>query len=296
MRAWSLAILGALRTGPGHRAMAAASGREALPPTCTLVPIPANRRRPAREVLTRLIQGEQDGERLTELRAAAERHFHPECRARDDDQPRRQRALCPAGMARRESAAARRSGSDPHRRGGIPALREPVQLGNRLVAGNPGWRRGDPGGRDHRHRHRGSQPRPGGVFDPDRLDIPGAPATGIWPSPRGRISAIGLNVARMEGRIAIGRFLARFPSYRLSQSGHPGRASAVPRVPVDTGGRGVRRDRAAGNGRLPRRPRLLLPPRRRRWGIRHRGPSRTSGAGCSRARGWWRPGRREVRG
>jgi cytochrome P450 len=26
---------------------------------------------------------------------------------------------------------------------------------------------------------------------------------------------LGLNVARLEGRIAIGRFLARFPRYRL---------------------------------------------------------------------------------
>jgi cytochrome P450 len=51
--------------------------------------------------------------------------------------------------------------------------------------------------------------------DPDRLDIPREPnrhlAFGSGPH-----VCIGLNVARLEGRIAIGRFLARFPNYRLA--------------------------------------------------------------------------------
>ena len=48
--------------------------------------------------------------------------------------------------------------------------------------------------------------------DPDRLDIAREPnrhlAFGSGPH-----VCIGLNVARLEGRIAIGRFLARFPEY-----------------------------------------------------------------------------------
>ena len=51
--------------------------------------------------------------------------------------------------------------------------------------------------------------------DPDRLDIAREPnrhlAFGSGPH-----VCIGLNVARLEGRIAIGRFLARFPRYALA--------------------------------------------------------------------------------
>ena len=51
--------------------------------------------------------------------------------------------------------------------------------------------------------------------DPDRLDIGRDPnrhlAFGSGPH-----VCIGLNVARLEGRIAIGRFLARFPHFALS--------------------------------------------------------------------------------
>lgn len=56
---------------------------------------------------------------------------------------------------------------------------------------------------------------PGEFADPDRLDIERDPnrhlAFGSGPH-----VCIGLNVARLEGRIAIGRFLARFPNYALA--------------------------------------------------------------------------------
>jgi cytochrome P450 len=51
--------------------------------------------------------------------------------------------------------------------------------------------------------------------NPDRLDLGRQPnrhlAFGSGPH-----VCIGLNVARLEGRIAIARFLARFPNYRLA--------------------------------------------------------------------------------
>jgi hypothetical protein len=50
--------------------------------------------------------------------------------------------------------------------------------------------------------------------DPDRLDIGRTPnrhlAFGF-----GIHTCAGLNLARLEGRVAIGRFLARFPDYAL---------------------------------------------------------------------------------
>jgi cytochrome P450 len=47
----------------------------------------------------------------------------------------------------------------------------------------------------------------------------------------------GLNVARLEGRIAIGRFPARFPGYRLAgERVRGGRTGAVSRVFIDSGG------------------------------------------------------------
>jgi cytochrome P450 len=56
---------------------------------------------------------------------------------------------------------------------------------------------------------------PAEFADPDRLDVTREPnrhlAFGSGPH-----VCVGLNVARLEGRIAIGRFLARFPSYGLA--------------------------------------------------------------------------------
>jgi cytochrome P450 len=55
---------------------------------------------------------------------------------------------------------------------------------------------------------------PAQFVDPDRLDIGRSPnrhlAFGF-----GIHTCAGLNLARLEGRVAIGRFLARFPAYAL---------------------------------------------------------------------------------
>jgi cytochrome P450 len=45
----------------------------------------------------------------------------------------------------------------------------------------------------------------------------------------------GMNVARLEGRIALERFLARFPDYRLDGRARPLAARAVSRVRVAAG-------------------------------------------------------------
>jgi hypothetical protein len=56
---------------------------------------------------------------------------------------------------------------------------------------------------------------PAEFADPDRLDImrDANPHLAFGSGPH---VCVGLNVARLEGRIAIGRFLARFPSYALA--------------------------------------------------------------------------------
>src|SRR5262245_1657342 len=60
--------------------------------------------------------------------------------------------------------------------------------------------------------------------DPDRLDLARTPNRHLAFGSGPHVCA-GLNVARLEGRIAIGRFLARFPDYRLA--GTPVRGGRV---------------------------------------------------------------------
>jgi cytochrome P450 len=50
--------------------------------------------------------------------------------------------------------------------------------------------------------------------DPDRFDVGRAPNKHLAFASGVHVCA-GMNVARLEGRIAIARFLARFPDYRL---------------------------------------------------------------------------------
>jgi cytochrome P450 len=219
LRDWSLAILGALepvltpaQQARGERAVAGFLGY--------LETLVARRRAspgdPDRDVLTRLIQGEQGGERLTErellhniifiLNAGHETTTNlvgnglyalmewPEERARLIARPE----LIRTGVEE------------------ILRFESPNQLGNRLtteaveIAGVP-----IPAGAYLTLGIGAANRDPAEFPDPDRLDIAREPnrhlAFGSGPH-----VCIGLNVARLEGRIAIGRFLARFPEYRLA--------------------------------------------------------------------------------
>ena len=51
--------------------------------------------------------------------------------------------------------------------------------------------------------------------DPDRLDIARTPNRHVAFG-SGIHQCVGMGLARLEGRVAIGRFLARFPNYRLA--------------------------------------------------------------------------------
>jgi cytochrome P450 len=219
LRAWSLAILGALEPTltPEQQARGETSVEDFVAYLKTLV----DRRRarpgdPERDVLTRLIQGEQDGERLSErellhniifiLNAGHETTTNlvgnglhallewPEEKARLLRQPELIRTAVEEFLR----------------------FESPNQLGNRLtvapvqVAGTT-----IPAGTDLTIGIGAANRDPEEFSDPDRLDIGRDPnrhlAFGSGPH-----VCIGLNVARLEGRIAIGRFLARFPHFALS--------------------------------------------------------------------------------
>lgn len=231
LRDWSLAILGALepRLTPEQEAHGNRSVAEFTAYLRTLV---AERRRqpgdPEHDVLTRLIQGEDAGEQLTEsellqncvfiLNAGHETttNLIGNALVALQEWPRELQAL-QARLAAATDAAALETVM-------VPAVDEFLrfessnQLGNRRavadceIAGVPleagtlvtlgiGAANRDPAQFER----------------PDVLDLARASnrhlAFGF-----GIHQCAGLSLARLEGRVAIGRFLARFPAYRLTAS------------------------------------------------------------------------------
>jgi len=219
LRDWSLAILGALEPSltPEQRERGERAVADFLDYLRGLV---ARRRArpgdPERDVLTRLIAGEHGGERLSErellhniifiLNAGHETTTNlignglyallewPEEKAR---------LLAEPGLIRTAVEELLRFESSN-------------QLGNRMTT---------------RAVEIGGVPLPAGSFitigigaanrdpaefpDPDRLDLAREPNRHLAFGSGAHVCA-GLNVARLEGRIAISRFLARFPGYRLA--------------------------------------------------------------------------------
>ena len=64
---------------------------------------------------------------------------------------------------------------------------------------------------------------------PDRLDIGREPNRHLAFAPAPH-QCVGMNVARLEGRVAIGRFLARFPRYRARRRAGARRPRALSRL------------------------------------------------------------------
>jgi cytochrome P450 len=219
LRGWSLAILGALEPVLTPE-RATAGNRAVLEFAAYLRTLIDARRRtpgdPATDVLTRLIEGEADGETLTEtellhqciflLNAGHETTTNlignalhalahwPQERSRLVAQP----ALITTAVEeflRFESSnqLGNRITTRPVLVGGV-ALPAESRITLCIGAAN----------RD-----------PAQFADPDRLDVAREPnrhiAFGF-----GIHTCAGLNLARLEGRVAIGRFLARFPDYALA--------------------------------------------------------------------------------
>lgn len=220
LRDWSLAILGALEPRPsdaalhcGHRAVTAFSA--------LLDDIIAHRRRapgdPETDVLTRLIAADGEaalsGEELVQncifiLNAGHETTTN----------------LIGNGVALLDRHPRVKAGirTDPDQVPGLVEevlrLESPNQLGNRLTT-EPVEIGGMaiPANTDI-HLAIGAANRDGAVFErPDHPDPARRPnrhlAFGGGPH-----TCVGLSLARMEGRIALSRFLARFPDYRITEA------------------------------------------------------------------------------
>ena len=229
LRDWSLDILGALEPKPTP-VMITNGNRAVTEFTAYLAGLVAKRRRtpgdPERDVLTRLIQGEVAGERLTEsellqnvifiLNAGHETttnlignalfalHAWPDQRTKLIAQPNLinsgveefLRYDSPVQLGSRITTAA------------TDVLGVPMAAGTRITIGI--------GAANY---------DPVEFKDPERLDIARSPNRHLAFA-HGVHTCVGLAVARLEGRVAIQRFLARYPNYSIGGHG---------RVPVRGG-------------------------------------------------------------
>src|SRR5258707_5137407 len=224
LRDWSLAILGALE--PVIGADVFARGNEAVKDFLTYLETLVARRRtkpgnPERDVLTRLIQGEESGERLTEkellhnciflLNAGHETttnlignglvalHRNPDQKQRLIDNPNLIKTAVEE-MLRYESS----------NQLGNRMTTEKVELGGVMLdAGTSITLCIGAANRD-----------PAQFPDPEALDIGRTPNRHLA-LPTGAHQCAGMALARLEGAIAMSRVLARFPNYALN--GPPGR-------------------------------------------------------------------------
>jgi cytochrome P450 len=220
LRDWSLAILGALEPVIGPDVFA--RGNDAVKDFLAYLEILVARRRakpgnPERDVLTRLIQGEDNGERLTArellhnciflLNAGHETTTNlignglvalsgnPAQKRRLIEDP----ALIKTGI---EEILRFESSNQLGNR----MTTEPVELGGgiKLASGTPVTLCIGAANRD-----------PAQFTDPENLDVARTPNRHLAFG-TGAHQCAGMALARLEGAIAISRFLARFPGYVLS--------------------------------------------------------------------------------
>ena len=241
LRGWSLAILGALEPKISDEVFDLGN-KSVADFLAYLKALVADRRAnpgdPAKDVLTRLIQGEADGERLTEtellqncifiLNAGHETTTNlignglyaltewPDERRRLIDNPDLIKTAVEEFL-RFESSN---------------------QLGNRIVAqdteiGGVAM----PAGTQVTLCIGAANRDPDQFPDPDRLDIARKPNRHLAFA-TGTHQCVGMTLARLEGQIAIGRFLERFPEFSLAAPavrGGRARFRGFLSIPVDLG-------------------------------------------------------------
>jgi cytochrome P450 len=228
LRDWSLAILGALEPVIGPEAFA--RGNQAVKGFLGYLETLVERRRarpgnPERDVLTRLIQGEDNGERLSEkellhnciflLNAGHETTTNligNGLVALFGNPHEKQRLIEHPDLIKTAIEEILRFESSNQL--GNRMTTEPVELGGvMLPAGTSVTLCIGAANRDPRH-----------FTDPENLDIGRTPNRHLAFG-TGAHQCAGMALARLEGAIAISRFLARFPQYELS--GPPVRGGRV---------------------------------------------------------------------
>lgn len=221
LRDWSLAILGALEPVLSDDQLA--RGHAAVTDFCAYLRDLVARRRaspgdPETDVLTRLITGEGgDGGTLSEVELLQNCIFilnagHETTTnlignalaALDDHPDQKARLLADPGLA-------------PSAIEEVLRYQSPNQLGNReTTAGVTIGGLDIPAG-TNLHLCIGAANRDPAQFpDPDRFDITRKPNRHLAFA-GGPHVCVGLTLARLEGRIALSRFLARFPGYALTE-------------------------------------------------------------------------------
>jgi cytochrome P450 len=219
LRDWSLAILGALEPVIGPDVFA--RGNEAVKDFLAYLEILVARRRakpgnPERDVLTRLIQGEDNGERLTArellhnciflLNAGHETTTNligNGLVALSGNPTQKQRLIDNPAMTKTAIEEILRFESSNQL--GNRMTTEPVELGGiKLAAGTPVTLCIGAANRD-----------PAQFADPEDLNVGRTPNRHLAFG-TGAHQCAGMALARLEGAIAISRFLARFPGYALS--------------------------------------------------------------------------------
>jgi cytochrome P450 len=223
LRDWSLAILGALEPVIGPQVFA--RGNTAVKDFLSYLEVLVERRRPERDVLTRLIQGEDNGERLTSkellhnciflLNAGHETttNLIGNGLVALSENPAEQKRLIenPSMIKTAVEEILRFESSNQL---GNRMTTERVDLGGiTLSAGTPVTLCIGAANRDPRQFN-----------DPENLDIARTPNRHLAFG-TGAHQCAGMALARLEGAIAISRFLARFPTYALN--GTPVRGGRV---------------------------------------------------------------------
>lgn len=228
LRDWSLAILGALE--PVVSPEAAARGNAAVKDFLAYLETLVARRRqkpgnPERDVLTRLIQGEESGERLTEkellhnciflLNAGHETTTNligNGLVALDRHPDQKQRLIGNPDLIK--TAVEEMLRYESSNQLGNRMTTEKVELGGVVLdAGTSVTLCIGAANRD-----------PAQFPDPERFDIARTPNRHLAFA-TGAHQCAGMALARLEGAIAISRFLARFPNYAVS--GQPVRGGRV---------------------------------------------------------------------
>jgi cytochrome P450 len=228
LRDWSLAILGALE--PVLNPEQFARGNKAVKDFLAYLETLVDRRRakpgnPERDVLTRLIQGEANGERLTAkellhnciflLNAGHETTTNligNGLVALDDHPAEKQRLIDDPALIK--SAVEEMLRFESSNQLGNRMIVEEMELGGiPLPAGTPVTLCIGAANRD-----------PAQFPDPERFDVGRTPNRHLAFA-TGAHQCAGMALARLEGAIAIGRFLARFPRY--ARAGEPVRGGRV---------------------------------------------------------------------